>query len=208
MKRFLITTLAVAGLAWSTSAAAAFSQILTPDAGYVSSTTLLPIAGDINSSISSVSSGGYTVSFNAAQVRAVGDGWMTWGSPPDTEGSSPRVVTDYETSSYTFTFSQRLSIFGLELEGDPFDTQTFTAQFYDGATLVGSFSRDIEGNAGARLLAASGSFTSAVIFGQVDFAFAQVRVAGAVPEPATWAMFVVGFGLAGVAMRRGRPLAA
>lgn len=44
-------------------------------------------------------------------------------------------------------------------------------------------------------------------FGVIDgssFQGAAYQPTGAVPEPATWAMFILGFGAAGTAMRRGR----
>ena len=37
------------------------------------------------------------------------------------------------------------------------------------------------------------------------FEFDNIAVAGAVPEPATWAMMIIGFGLVGVSMRKPKP---
>ena len=39
-----------------------------------------------------------------------------------------------------------------------------------------------------------------------QFVFENVRVSDAVPEPATWAMLITGFGLVGMAARRRRPV--
>lgn len=38
--------------------------------------------------------------------------------------------------------------------------------------------------------------------------FAGTPVSGAIPEPASWAMMLLGFGTIGVAMRRGKVVAA
>jgi hypothetical protein len=42
--------------------------------------------------------------------------------------------------------------------------------------------------------------------GSQTFELAALRVAGAVPEPGTWAMLIAGFGFAGAALRRRRAL--
>jgi PEP-CTERM motif len=39
-------------------------------------------------------------------------------------------------------------------------------------------------------------------YGDLGFVFTNVRVAAAVPEPATWAMLILGFGVIGATMRR------
>ncbi len=91
---------------------------------------------------------------------------------------------------------------------NPFSVHNFHVDYYNGATLVGSVDRAINGSAGARLLAASGSFNKAVVTSDADFAVGQVRYALGVPEPSTWALMISGFGMAGVALRRRRMVAA
>lgn len=203
MKMILAFGAALA-LAAVAPAAAAVTQIMSPDAGYIGATTLLPIAVADFTSFSSLSSGGFTVSSSGdLEARTVGSGWATWGLAPDTEGSSPRIGYSDGATSLTFSFDRVYSIFGFEAEGNPFDVRTFTVEYFLGGVSQGLISRDISGNAGARLLAASGTFDRAIVSSDVDFALGQFRVAaGAVPEPTSWAMLVAGFGLVGATMRR------
>ncbi|MDP3853922.1 MAG: PEPxxWA-CTERM sorting domain-containing protein [Phenylobacterium sp.] len=205
MKQFALL-LAGAVLVAAQPAAAAVTQIVNPDLAYTSSTTLLPITAADFAPVSSVTDGVFTVTFNPGQARTVGSGWATWGSPPDTEGSTPKIVYTSGQTSITFLSSGPMSVFGFEAEGNPFDFRNFTVDYYLGGVLQGSISRSISGNAGARLLAASGTFDKAVVSSDVDFAFAQVRysLGSAVPEPATWAMMIVGFGAVGGAVRNAR----
>ncbi len=51
--------------------------------------------------------------------------------------------------------------------------------------------------------AGTGLVNGSVTLGHSE-AFASAAVAPAVPEPATWAMMLIGFGAIGVAMRRSR----
>jgi hypothetical protein len=88
-----------------------------------------------------------------------------------------------------------------------------TVSFYNGSTLVGSFTGDqiplapADGTQGSPLnnRRVNWSFDGAVVT-RVDFtssrnAFEVDSVAGAVPEPATWAMLVLGMALVGTSMR-------
>ena len=49
------------------------------------------------------------------------------------------------------------------------------------------------------------SLAGKLISGDVILGHSEAQVAGAVPEPATWAMMLAGFGVVGFAMRRRRP---
>ncbi|WP_309643293.1 PEPxxWA-CTERM sorting domain-containing protein [Phenylobacterium sp.] len=204
MKQFAVLTAGLVLLA-AQPASAAVTQIMTPDVAYTSSTVLLPITAADFTSVSSVTDGILTVTFDTSEARTVGSGWSTWGSPPDTEGSTPKIAYTNGLTTITFQSSAPMGIFGFEVEGNPFDVRNFTVDYYLGATLQGSISRAVNGSAGARLMAASGTFDRAVVSSDTDFAFGQVRYGvSAVPEPATWAMMIIGFGAVGGMVRNQR----
>ncbi len=76
--------------------------------------------------LNSVSNGLLTIAFSSpVRASTVGDDWASWGSPPNTESSTPRVlwsgVDDNFNPITTVTFSLGLpvSIFGLKLNPDP-----------------------------------------------------------------------------------------
>jgi hypothetical protein len=103
-----------------------------------------------------------------------------------------------------------LSIFDLVFD-DPADpgsinwTQKFTASsngFFKGLTLVDSNFSGLSYSVSGNTLTVNWTGTEEPGFYQADFSF------NGVPEPATWAMMIGGFAMAGVAMRRRRGLAA
>lgn len=189
------------------TAHADFITIPQPSASYLSSTTKIPITGIDETTITSISDGTMTLTFSSpVEIRTVPDNWATWGSPPFTESSTPRVLYSPSTT-LTITLSQPAYIFGFEAEPNAFGLHNVTADFYQGGTLVGSISQSVNGNAGARLFAAQTStnpFTRVVITADQNsngFAIAQLRYKleqpAPVPEPTT--MLLLGTGLAGVA---------
>lgn len=92
-----------------------------------------------------------------------------------------------------------------------------TVKFYSGNTEVGSFTGSqippapADGNQGNLFnnrrvnFSFDGAKVSSVQFSSSQNAFELDTVAAAVPEPATWAMLLVGFGLVGVSVRRRSP---
>jgi hypothetical protein len=194
-----------------TSPVLALTPVVSPDAAYRTGTTLLGVpASPI--AITSVADPELHVTFSTALLPlTVGAGWATWGSPPDTEQSNPRVLWTQGSTSLTFTFSDVLTGFGFEAQPNPFGVYDITAEFFSGAVSLGTITRSVDGNGGARLFAAAADFgdtiSSVVVTSSADFAVAQLRYtipSGIIPEPATWAMMIAGFGLVGVAARRRR----
>jgi hypothetical protein len=181
------------------SAKADFTAIPQPDAAYTSSTTLIDISGipDGTTGITSVTDGTQTVSFDQAVEKetAGGSGWATWGSPPNTESSTPPVMFRATTNSLTLNLSVLSTTFGLEIQGNNFIVSQFLVTFLD-QTLnpVGSVNLAVDGDGGALLFAGSTTtspFASVVINNASNdadgFAIANLRYT-AVPEPASVAM--------------------
>lgn len=220
MTRLRISFWLVVGLLITTSGATQAGLILVsqPTASYLSSTTLIPITAGDFTDVTSLGDANLTIAFsdtmNARSVPV--GGWATWGSPPETEGSTPRVLTsnlEPNPTSRTLTFSQSLSIFGLEAEPQQFAVHNITLDFFNGDDLVGSISRNPNGNAGALLFAALATdndvFTRVVLTtaDPTGFATAHYRYALApaqtVPEPSTLALAAAGLlGFGCIRLRR------
>lgn len=202
------------------SAKADFTPIAQPNAAYTSSTTLIDISGipDGTTGILSVTDGTQTVSFDQTVEKetAGGAGWATWGSPPNTESSTPPVLIRSTTNSLTLNLAVPSTTFGLELQGNNFIVSQFLVTFLDQAlNPVGSVNLAVDGNGGALLFAASTTtspFASVVINNTSNdadgFAIAQLRYT-AVPEPASVAMLVQAIGAVGFyGWRKRRQMAA
>src|SRR5262249_24067148 len=142
----------------------------------------------------SITDGAQTVNFDIPfALLTVPGTWSAWGSPPDTDSSTPRVLWSIGQTTATLTFLDA-DTFAFELEQNSAAT-SFTAELFDGGVSLGSITRNVDANAGARLSAATtttGAFDSVVITGTDDFAITQVRyalTAQAIPEPASLTMF-------------------
>jgi hypothetical protein len=170
--------------------ASSFTAISQPDASYTSGTTLIPIVGLDESIVQSISDGTLTISFTndsgGLVVNTVGDDWSTWGSPPNTESGTPRVLWTQGDFSVVMDFDAPLTTFGFEAEPDSLGAETLDAQFFSGSTQVGDISLNVDGNGGAMLFAATSDlpFTSLALSSpNDDFAAGQFRYALAAPEP-------------------------
>ncbi|HEX8199178.1 MAG TPA: PEP-CTERM sorting domain-containing protein [Isosphaeraceae bacterium] len=203
-------------LATPRESVAGLVQLFDPEATYQGASTLIPITGPDNNDVDSLGDGVLTIDFShTREVHSVpGGGWNTWSSAPDAESATPRVLGgdnfDISLSSLTMTFDRPVYLFGVEAEPETFDTWTFTATFFNGGDVVGSFSRDIFGSAGARLLAARATdgdlFTRVDVTTGTNFALAQFRYSltpVTVPEPSALLLLGLGsLGLGGYIRRR------
>lgn len=152
--------------------------------------------------------------------------WDGWSVAPESEASDPTGVPLLYTNqplaggsnpiftSFTWLeigFSRPLQVFGVEIEPDIDGPLNFSMTFFREGTEIGDIVRlAVEGDAGARLLAASveGGFDSVRIQsvfagngdGNTSFAIAYLRYA--VPSPGTLALLCLG--LAGVRMTQRR----
>ena len=179
----------VLAVPFAPGAAQAFTVVPQPDAAYVAGTTLLDLSSIADDDmLSGITQGTQTIAFSQTMTKTtVPAGWASWGSPPDTETSTPEVLYQEISSVLDVTLSQAATIFGLEMEPDIFGSYPMKADFYNGATLVGSISQVVDGQAGAKLFAASdgAGFTRVVLEETTGnsrgFALAQLRFG---PEPA------------------------
>ena len=159
---------------------AGFVPIPQPDATYLGQTTLLPVSGLDFDTVSSLSSGGLTVSFDAPLVAlTTPTTWSSWGSPPDVESSTPRVLWTNGVTSLTITLSDPVGLFGFEAQPNTQVVSSMLASFFLGTTLIGEIPLDVDGSGGAKLFAASSTtpFDTVVLSSTDDFAIAQIRVA-------------------------------
>ena len=138
-------------------APAAFTVISQPDTAYTGSTNVFSLDGipDFDP-VSTLALGTQTLTFNKTlEKRTIPGGWGTWGSPPDTESATPKIVFDSSASPLEMLLAVPVTSFGFEVESNNFSAYNFEAEFYKDSLLVGSITRPVDGNAGARLLAAS-----------------------------------------------------
>jgi hypothetical protein len=195
-----VASVAIALLALFTARAdAGFVAIPQPDATYIGRTTLLPVSALDFDTVSSLSSGGLKVSFDTPLVALTTPStWGSWGSPPDVESSTPRVLWTNGVTSLSMSLSDPIGLFGFEAQPNTQGVSSMLASFFFGATLIGEIPLDVDGNGGARLFAASSTdfFDTVVLSSTDDFAIAQVRIAS-VPEPGPL-VHVIGLGVVGI----------
>ncbi|WP_380874589.1 PEPxxWA-CTERM sorting domain-containing protein [Sphingomonas sp. DBB INV C78] len=154
--------------------------------------------GDEFTDISSVllDAGPYLNFVGDVEIRTVGSGWATWCC-----SYTGDVLYTQGATSVDVEINPSVSGFGFYAEPNPFAEYLITLELADGSGLQ----QLVQGSSGASFFGWNGpGVTKFTISSSVDFAFGDFFYYGAVPEPATWAMMISGFGLVGGAMRRAR----
>ena len=208
---FLAAAIACCGLASAGAArAATFSVQTTPD--QVANVTGLKGGSTVTfndlapGSFSSVSSGGVTINSNTGSLYVTNQyqgAYNTFGNSLSNNG--------HAFSELVFQFSQPITGFGFFFGASDVN---WTLSAYDASNnLIDSLliSPVSDSNAGDFFGILGDGIVRATLVGQSsDFVFIDNFTTGgggpisAVPEPATWAMMILGFGLAGSAVRSTR----
>jgi len=170
-----IATIAVAALAATGAAAASFSGTFAKDNGTAGFYFVVTAPTTVTITSTGYAGGGFDPVLSLYDA----DGLNLDYNDDQAEGvSDPQLVSSLGKGKYTVYLSQ-YDNFGPASLGLPFnfaDQPDFRGGFIDfgGSQRTGDWALEISGAAGA----------------------------GAVPEPASWAMLIAGFGLVGAAMRR------
>lgn len=158
-------------------------------------------------------SGAFTLSGNAALANGATYN-PCCGTPNDTSNTfvafgggnlpSGLASASFNTvlgSTYTVNFDYAALGGGSEPLTFTVAGQTFTFNPVANNALIfapGSFSFTGTGGASSLVVTSGG-------FNNVDAIVDNISIAGAIPEPATWALFILGFGMIGGALRRSKP---
>lgn len=158
------------------------TPIQQPDADYVGRTTLFDITVPDLTSVSSLTAGDCTVTFTPPlQARTVGASWASWGSPPDTEGATPRILYSNGATSIALALNADCAAgtVGFEAEPNPFQVLDMTATYFSDSTSLGAITRPVDGQSGARLFAADSDtpITRVTFSSSADFAIGRIRFA-------------------------------
>ena len=200
MRRVIISALAGIGLAGAAAPAQAAIVVCAQGSSCVSDTTNVNLDAFTNAGTvtGTVGIGGPQVTFTSTQ-----------GNLSTNPGAATVFTADGSLlTNLTFTILSGFSAAEFNLEnGDP---SSFLVTLTDsgGDTFSETLSK-LNGSNIFNILAPAGTTYTSATFTSTGGGFAdlkqlRVTLATAVPEPATWAMILLGFGGIGVAMRRRR----
>src|SRR5262245_35996701 len=118
--RYKAAALSLCLLFWASAASTDFITIGQPDAAYLAGTTRLDFLEPDFDVLASLSDGTETATFdNDLVALTVPTTWSTWGSPPDTESATPRVLWTNGLTSFAIDLSLPALTFGFEVEPAP-----------------------------------------------------------------------------------------
>ncbi len=132
----------------------------------------------------------------------------SWRPYEDSSVGMLRTSVLSDTISLNTIGTTSFSPYSISVSFDVGSTPLFTLGSYElpGSGSISYFSGRAYAGYGTLL---AGNITSAHMRVYDDANYSEATfTAGAVPEPATWALMIVGFGSVGAAMRRRRPVAA
>ena len=207
--------------------AATFTPISSPNAAYLAATSYIDPSAILDGTVvNSISDGTQTVYFKVpdgsanygVQKRtAPGVSWATWSEAPESQrgaGDTLPVFWSNGATELRFQLATSVNIFGFEAQPNPRALHTMVAKFYDASNnLLGTISREVNGNAGARLFAAHSDVPIAyVVFSSnVDWAVGAFRYGygtlggdPVIPEPGTMLLMGIGGLAIGLGRRFGR----
>jgi uncharacterized repeat protein (TIGR01451 family) len=110
-----------------------------PDAAYLAAApNLIPITIADGATTTSLADANLTVNFSHSMMaRTVPGSWTNWGSPPNTESNTPRVLdTGSGVTTLTLNFSKPLAAFGLEMQQSAFGSEFLVSQWFNGVDLM------------------------------------------------------------------------
>lgn len=164
----------------------AFRVYHRPTARYTSHSCVIDLSAYAEFSLHTTVQGcGTTVTFSTVFERlTVPHSWSNWSCPPASESCTPDIMYSHSATAASIDFGTTVTTGGFEYEPSTLKVETVKVSLFSGpygsGTLVGSITRDVNGDAGARLFGckAKGGFRSAVITNNADddFAIAQIRV--------------------------------
>lgn len=134
-----------------------------------------------------------TVTFRPTlEKRDVPSSWPNWSAPPYSEFENPAVLWTRDATELTLLYTRKdaegVKTIGFEAQPAEKGTHTIVADFFDqNGALIGTISRDVAKNAGARLFAGQSTIDSVKISkvrvsSDVSFAIAELRVDNPAPS--------------------------
>ena len=182
-------TVATRGAWASTTARLANLKVFaTPVLAYTSKTCVINLNAIPDLTVvNSVTGCGVKVHFSVPmQKRTVpAGGWAAWGSPPNTETSTPKVLwTQSGVTQVVLTYSATKRIVGVEADPEAGSLHTIKATFRRlSGSKIGTISRDVNGFTDAKLFAGkvkstakSARVKTLTLSSDDDFAIARIRI--------------------------------
>ena len=173
-----------------TALRAGTDRILQPTPQYLADTCKFSLAGFADfDTVSSLAGCGNHIQLSQQVIKYTVEpgGWSTWADPPQVESSTPEVLHT-PAASNTLTLDQPVSVIGFEVEPNHWEVHTVFVDYYNEVgELLASIAQDIDGEAGARLMAiqrSQGDIKQVVVSipGEGDgFALAQIRISALAP---------------------------